>query len=728
MKIANFAALFALAAITASGPAAAETRALIVGVSSYQNLDPSKHLWAPKNDVKEIEEMLRKRGVKKSNITLIADGISAENPTRQNVMDALRALTERSKRGDFAIVYFSGHGSYHPDQREGHPRHDEEDGFDQVFLPYDVEPTPLAANSKEIKNAIIDDELGEFADAIRDKGVDLWFILDSCYSGTGLRGSGQFHEKLIEPSDLGGRVHKTPAPKRQIIIGGEAAAASRSPERRGRYVFFSASRSNEPSKEIPVPGSVPAKDATWRSAFTHTLVTVMAREPKLTYGQIIEAVNRVMGEPGSRITQTAGREGDLLDRPAFGHDTAPSAAVQWPLRRDSGIDAGVADGVEKGAILALFDNPQAKEAEATGYALVTEANATEAKISPLREYPCPVVDGNPACRMGGSEIISRARYARLLQPPLDFAFDVSPPRFLEQTPEKLRARAAEAFDALRADGADSKKLRGRVRFDDAKPDFIWWVTGEGFRVAPAGSDPSKLDIGAAVDLTGAETPDELKSKTLRILLRAYRVERLRRLASQDTETTEDRPRLKVNMGVTPLSYDDKSKRCKIDPQSKMTDVKGALVAGPCMRVQINITNEGSLSRFVNLFVIDDKWNFADDVFVDGVCGNRGLDTSLSPHATRSCKIDYGLASPGGPDLSRFTLAILSTPQRQNVAARSFDEIMNLNNSDAGASKGVSDQLVFDDGLIGGGEGTRSVDKSAATITLVEWDLDSRAHQ
>src|SRR5712691_5583563 len=164
-------------------------------------------------------------------MTLIADGISAQNPTRQTIMAALRTLTERSKRGDFAIVYFSGHGSYQLDQPEGDPRHDEEDGYDEVFLPYDVEPTPLAANSKAIKNAIIDDELGEFADAIRDKGVDLWFILDSCYSGTGLRASGQFHDKLIEPADLGVRVDKAPAPKKEIVIRGTSAAASRSAER-----------------------------------------------------------------------------------------------------------------------------------------------------------------------------------------------------------------------------------------------------------------------------------------------------------------------------------------------------------------------------------------------------------------------------------------------------------------------------------------------------------------
>src|SRR6202030_789697 len=134
--------------------------------------------------------------------------------------------------------------------------------------------------------------------------------------------------------------------------------------------------------------------------------------------------------------------------------------------------------------------------------------------------------GNPACRVGGSEIISRAHYARLLDPPLDFAFDVSSPRFLQAAPENLRARAAEVFDALRNPGPENKQLRGRVRFDDKAPDFFWWVTADGFRIAPKSNDPSKLDNASAVDLAGNEPLDEVKSKTLRILLRAYRVEQL----------------------------------------------------------------------------------------------------------------------------------------------------------------------------------------------------------
>jgi hypothetical protein len=719
MKVGNLIALFALAAIAASGPAAAETRALIVGVSTYQYLDPSKYLWAPKNDVKEIQELLQKRGVKKSNITLIADGISAEKPTRQIIMDALRTLTERSQRGDFAIVYFSGHGSYQPNQ--GDPRHDKEDGYNEVFLPYDVEPTPLALNAKEIKNAIIDYQLGEFADAIRDKGVDLWFILDSCYSGTGLRASGLFHEKRIEPADLGVRTMSAPAPKESVMIRSNDSAASRSTEKRGGFVFFSASRANEPSREIPVPGSVPPKDATWRSAFTHTLVTVMNRMPKLTYGQIIEEVNRAMGEPGSRITQTAGIEGNLLDRPAFGSDFVPNPAVQWPVRRDQ-VDAGVADGLEKGAILALYENPNAKDGEASGYARVIETSATEAKIAPLREYPCPLVDGNLQCRDGGAEIVQRARYARLLEPPLDFAFAVSPPRFIEQTPENLRTRATEVFAALRASGAESKDLRGRVRFEDQAPDFVWWVTGEGFRIAPAGNDPAKLDTGAAVDLSGAEPLDELKSKTQRILLRAYRVERLRRLSAKNAENVFGQQRLKVSFGVMPLAYDDNLKKCAPGAQSEMKSVDGALVANPCSRIRINITNDGPSSRFVNLFLIDHNWNFHD------ICDQRGKDTTLAPRATRTCNFNYGLAQPGGSDFARYMLAILSTPERQNVAVRSFDDIMNLNNVEAGATRGGSDQLLFDDGLIGGVEGTRSADRNAATVTLVEWDLDHRARK
>jgi hypothetical protein len=172
----------------------------------------------------------------------------------------------------------------------------------------------------------------------------------------------------------------------------------------------------------------------------------------------------------------------------------------------------------------------------------------------------------------------------------------------------------------------------------------------------------------------------------------------------------------------PLRYDEGAKKCAPGPQSEMQPVEGALVANPCTRVRINITNEGSASRFVNLFLIDHEWNFHD------ICDQRGKDTTLAPRAVRTCNVNYGAALPGGSDFARYALVILSTPQRQNVATRNFDEIMNLNNAEAGAARGASDQLAFDDGLIDGAEDRRSIDKNAATVTLVEWDLDHRARK
>ena len=122
-------------------------------------------------------------------------------------MAALDALMKSSQRGDLAVVYMSGHGSFQPDQPDG-PDRDEEDGFDEVFLPYDVEVSSPDGRATVITNGIIDDELGKFSAAIRDKGVDLWFTLDSCHSGTGMRASGEVRAKFIDPAALGVNVER----------------------------------------------------------------------------------------------------------------------------------------------------------------------------------------------------------------------------------------------------------------------------------------------------------------------------------------------------------------------------------------------------------------------------------------------------------------------------------------------------------------------------------------
>jgi len=84
------------------------------------------------------------------------------------IRQAIRDLLARSRPDDVALVQFSGHGSFVPDE-DG----DEPDGADECLCPHDVTR----------KGPITDDELFELFSA-RPAGVKVVMISDSCHSGT----------------------------------------------------------------------------------------------------------------------------------------------------------------------------------------------------------------------------------------------------------------------------------------------------------------------------------------------------------------------------------------------------------------------------------------------------------------------------------------------------------------------------------------------------------------
>src|SRR5262249_46561873 len=160
----------------------------------------------------------------------------------------------------------------------------------------------------------------------------------------------------------------------------------------------------------------------------HGMVMALARQPKLTYRQVIDEANRLMREFGGReITQTAGLDGNLLDDVVIGGGTATALPEQWPVYGER-VAAGVLHGLEKGAIVALFEHPMESRDPPKRYAEVTFTTASESRISPIREFPCPFLNGNPKCRQGGSEIMEGVHYARLVAPPRDYTLAISSPR------------------------------------------------------------------------------------------------------------------------------------------------------------------------------------------------------------------------------------------------------------------------------------------------------------
>jgi hypothetical protein len=141
-------------------------RAFLVGINRYRIAGAD--LRGCVNDVKDLSSALVQfHGFKKSDITTLTD-LAA---TKKAMQAGIKALIRDSKKGDVAVVHFSGHGSHVPDDNR-----DESDGRDEILCPADLDwDDPLR-----------DDWLRTTLDGVK-AGVNLTVIMDCCHSGTNTR-------------------------------------------------------------------------------------------------------------------------------------------------------------------------------------------------------------------------------------------------------------------------------------------------------------------------------------------------------------------------------------------------------------------------------------------------------------------------------------------------------------------------------------------------------------
>src|SRR6478736_5297868 len=141
-------------------------RALLIGINKYQI--PGADLRGCVNDVEDVSSALIEcYGFKKSDITILTDGAA----TKKAMQAGMKALVRDSKKGDVAVIHYSGHGSNVPDDNG-----DESDGRDEILCPTDLNwDDPLR-----------DDWLRTTFDSMK-AGVNLTVIMDCCHSGTNTR-------------------------------------------------------------------------------------------------------------------------------------------------------------------------------------------------------------------------------------------------------------------------------------------------------------------------------------------------------------------------------------------------------------------------------------------------------------------------------------------------------------------------------------------------------------
>ena len=407
--------------------------ALLVAVTAYPNLPPKASLVGPNNDAALVREFLLNNApvrFEPENVSVLADGIDSNGaPTRGSIRSALDGLAGKVKAGDFVYLQFSGHGTQQP----AIDPLIEPDGLDEVFLPSDT--GMWQDRAKGIPNALIDKEIRDHLQAIRDKGAFIWAVFDCCHSGTMTRAitDGDETERKIDFTDLG-------IPEAAMI---EAAAQAEGAATRGMgdesqrqnslglttteptgaesiapggLVAFFAAQNTETTPEMPLPKGDP--EAAKLGLFTFTLFSKIAENPAVTYRQLGQAVLQAYSGD-NRTRPTPLFEGDL-DRQVFGM-TPDDRIAQWAIKVENGaleIPAGQLHRLSKGTRLAILPSPGSTLEEAVGYVEVQAAKNLTSRVAPVAH------EGLPALAVAD---IPAGAWARLTELALGFELVVARP-------------------------------------------------------------------------------------------------------------------------------------------------------------------------------------------------------------------------------------------------------------------------------------------------------------
>ncbi|KAJ7268509.1 caspase domain-containing protein [Mycena rebaudengoi] len=124
------------------------------------------------NDAKHVFSFLvRRKGYRPEDIVVLTDDSPhrRSQPTRQNIIDAMRWLVRDAHMHDALFFHYSGHGGQTPDL-DG----DEVDGYDEVIYPVDYKRN----------GHIVDDEMNVLMVKPLPTGCRLTAVFDSCHSGT----------------------------------------------------------------------------------------------------------------------------------------------------------------------------------------------------------------------------------------------------------------------------------------------------------------------------------------------------------------------------------------------------------------------------------------------------------------------------------------------------------------------------------------------------------------
>jgi hypothetical protein len=613
--------------------------ALLVGVTEYPRLT-GRNLEGPANDVMLIKELLEgeRFRVPAKNITVLA-GLPADTtqrPTKANILAAMARLAAIVKRGDQVIILLAGHGSQQPDK--GEKDDDEPDGLDEIFLPSDA--ADWSSETKEVTNAITDDEIRRAVRAFTNEGALVALIFDACQSGTMSRSQERSRQ----------------VPMEQLVPASEVAAAARRSEgSRGqsheRLMGFSdsggqvaalyAAQMTEPTPEKRLPNV----EGKVHGLFSYTIATILASSSTpLTYrelGQRVVEHYRALNRPGpTPMFEGSGLDHEFLgerswkDRPTLIIGSRNTESGRWSVR------GGSVHGLSQGTILEVFPPAGTAGADkAVGLLRLAQVTSTTSEgqaVERQADDTFRTIEGAPNSLFAPA---SRARvlfydYGDLrLKVALQVARNPSASGGSGFDPVRAGAGPRELEVALNALEKNSEGLATRVESDE---DADWLIRRRGDEVIliPGAAWQSKDEPTATTVPTfrvGSIGDTDLPARLAADVRRLARAQNLMKMASANPATEGLGLGLELlksaagGSAPVPVPYDRGLPELHIGEQ-----------------LTARIKNTGSNPVDVTLLGVDGEYRISALFPPPGIADNR-----LAPGQTRDVRVAVG--PPAGID-------------------------------------------------------------------------------
>ncbi|WP_429910610.1 caspase family protein [Glycocaulis sp.] len=530
--------VLAAACMTAGASADMPQRhALLIGASGYdeERIGPGVELLGPRNDVALMIRALRAYDVPDANMLVLADGLGQTgidftahgDPTRAEIMAAFSAMLERVRPGDEILVYFSGHGSRQP-QPEGAPV-PEANGFDEIFLPLDIGSWEGAHGDRQagVQNAVIDDEIGEFLDGLRDRNVFVWLVVDTCHSGGANRGAGpggEFRTRAVTEDMLGIPLEARIAAEQRAQVTRSGASSPRPDSAialgEGGFVAFYAAHSGQLALEglMPKVGAADARDNF--GVMTFHIANGLLAGGVASYRDLAYRVLSGYNDWGSRAPAPL-FEGDL-DRALLGQGGAirsPQWHARFLARDTTEIEAGFLEGVGEGAVFEIIVRDPDTQGPHPSFPGPYFVEAVEVGQTATRAV-LTAFDGNEAARA----LPGRTAYmtARLADPGVRLALSV----VIEEASGEMNAREQLAVEALsRLAQANPETLIAPIDFRQpgepadvrirVQDNAIWLLRGEPDIIATGRNRSARilLDDASSADALMSQIEGELHKLT-----------------------------------------------------------------------------------------------------------------------------------------------------------------------------------------------------------------------